>query len=111
MSKLDRTVDKAVGAALDGVAQPRSVGHTPGPWVADVAYFDGKPSCLRIHAGREFIALVVEDGEFDVNSEADARLIAAAPEMLAALREILRSGLCPSDAALARAAIAKATGQ
>jgi len=54
------------------------------------------------------------------NADADARLIAAAPELLSALRDVvdwlddgnrILSDSCAADVAKARAAISKATGE
>lgn len=89
--------------------------HTPGPWTAR------KWSChaettvtvddLDCVTGKRTIA--------DCESEADAKLIAAAPELLSALRAIVKSLSDQDDEGLiehaqqmidARAAIAKATG-
>lgn len=89
--------------------------HTPGPWTArqwschaatTVTVDD--PDCVT---GKRTIA--------DCESVADARLIAAAPELLAALQAIVKSLADQDDEGLiehaqpmidARAAIAKATG-
>lgn len=49
-----------------------------------------------------------------IDNEGDARLIAAAPDLLCALRVILANSnldLPPAERALATAAIAKATGE
>lgn len=78
--------------------------HTPGPWKID--RFSGS-----ICAGYATIAT-------DIDNKADARLIAAAPSLLAALREMLAYDDDPPAAgtygaevyARARIAIAKATG-
>lgn len=59
--------------------------HTPGPW--RVAEIDGEPGAVEIRAGTfphylGTVALI-----YDHNAkQADARLIAAAPDLLAALR-------------------------
>lgn len=104
-----------------------SVKHTEGPW-----YFDGHgtiwrrpPSDLYENggevAGDRPIATVHigwrRDGENGYPVEANGRLIAAAPELLEALTEIVAAAdgdgwkqLDPSFAA-ARAAIAKARGE
>ena len=79
-----------------------SAQHTAGPWEYDVTEFG-----TAILAGRELVA----DG---IGSEANARLIAAAPEMLTALRAAetaMGALLHYSNPILqaARAAIAKAT--
>ena len=58
--------------------------HTPGPWTVD-GYGDHE---VDIYAG-DVLICAMRDGDTDPNDtalEADARLIAAAPELLAALR-------------------------
>ena len=88
--------------------------HTPGPWTVE-RYVDG--DSLVIHSNDEnrvcFMATPGSWGD-PAKIEADARLIAAAPELLAALCEVavLGSGKCVIGKPLAdmvRAAIAKAT--
>ena len=66
--------------------------HTPGPWIVDIAAF----SCYRSisTAARppyEQIAEIpwAEPSVFDAERNANARLIAAAPELLAALQAML----------------------
>jgi hypothetical protein len=88
--------------------------HTPGPvWTAH----DKRPHChgFSIFAGNEFVAFVGDsDGRTDCAS--NARLIAAAPELLEALKDLLEwfddESRSPRPAPLkkARAAIAKAEG-
>lgn len=68
--------------------------HSPGPWSysverqLDPKYMDG---CVRDSKGDDVCWLYVGVVTSDVteNEEANARLIAAAPEMLALLREAL----------------------
>lgn len=83
--------------------------HTPGPWVYDSGSFyaavqlndcgtTNEPPIIDMGAGRP------ED------SEANARLIAAAPELLAALEKIENETAATWVCDVARAAIAKATG-
>lgn len=91
-------------------------GHTPGPWFIDV----GRPKRPMVVArtskqfpdGPQFIELA------DVKSMADARLIAAAPDLLAAVKglasyaySITNPSLLPHDYQLAVRAIAKAEGR
>lgn len=90
--------------------------HTPGPW---------KP--VESHTGDWYIAQANDDGAIgevyadaggSEDAEANARLIAAAPELLEAAKEIVRTGLGDEAmhgdqreaVALIIAAIAKATG-
>lgn len=95
--------------------------HTPGPWIAYVETVkeDRRPVCLRMA-----VQALDEDGPVGhiAFSEANARLIAAAPDMLASLKLLLRetelSGNAgsadygwPTCVLAARAAIAKAEGR
>ncbi len=84
-----------------------STKHTPGPWVVNPvrAQVDAThaPICQLLWPTR----MRSED-----ETESNARLIAAAPELLAALDEIARDYVTPPRLAdIARAAIAKAKGQ
>jgi hypothetical protein len=92
--------------------------HTPGPWFfhRDELLHDGRPN-----GSLHLVADVDQEGnglDWQTN-EANARLIAAAPDMLEALRRleamvrILPPDMDAPDSALAqaRAAIAKATGE
>jgi hypothetical protein len=98
--------------------------HTPGPWVADLETYP-----IMVRSQSETWPLVDElgneegrTGVFIANTgdnKANARLIAAAPDLLEALKVILRDhmavhgvGDLEMQPALfqARAAIAKATG-
>lgn len=78
--------------------------HTPGPWTVDNQYIHG-PDGIR------FLA-VAGDGA----GQANARLIASAPDLLAALYSIatdpsaIYSGANAHIGDIARAAIAKAKG-
>ena len=83
-----------------------SAGHTPGPWTA----------IDRSHVYTEGLQLVAV-AQHGRSVEANARLIAAAPELLEALQAIVErvnggsSYRMGADVdGLARAAIAKATG-
>ena len=81
--------------------------HTPGPWrVVE----DRVPSSLEVYAGKTAIAECWRRA--DVETEiANARLIAAVPDLLKALEFVIRgvpdTWECVQQA---RAAIAKATG-
>jgi len=106
-----------------------SAGHTPGPWQQrddqtpegwvtiigniDGEYIDGKPECTYD------VICVCEDeyGERLPNVSANARLIAASPDLLTALQMLVADfGDYPASERpclafdKARAAIAKATG-
>lgn len=81
--------------------------HTPGPWrVVE----DRAPSSLEVYAGKTAIAECWRRA--DVETEiANARLIAAAPELLDALKFVI-AGVPDTWEGVqkARATIAKATG-
>lgn len=87
--------------------------HTPGPWSVD------EPHQVFASSVGEYVAITkVEDFETIPKDqcEANARLIAAAPELLEALLQIIQDAKSPEVGAylnlkLARAAIAKATGE
>ncbi len=104
-------------------------GHTPAPWTYQPEEHLGRPgdepNFFTIHnaQGRYFADVHVLVGEADhTRAEADARLIAAAPELLEALRlfanlpaegpppGVMRAPWEKAIAALV-AAIAKATGE
>lgn len=75
--------------------------HTPGPW-RDEGY--------RISAQRgETTVVDLRSCMGGDDVQADARLIAAAPELLAALQKIAASAECEVVERIAREAIAKAT--
>lgn len=97
--------------------------HTKGPWHAagqavysDRVYiaqcFDDGSKELPEYAGAIGNERVPDNGR---EAQANARLIAAAPELLAALEACLESGqltpLTPNVIRMTRAAINKATGQ
>ena len=99
--------------------------HTPGPWAV------GEAARYSVWAGNKQVAScrwLLDDGNFapecagDYEGRANAALIAAAPDLLAALREMLAEldgriaphGYIYRDTGgmiLARAAIAKAEGR
>lgn len=95
--------------------------HTPGPWVAEPEQAsDGRGIAICApHNGWIVATITPEDGRpADVIDEANAALISAAPDLLAALEAMLvsvyrnapmLSHTMEYDAA--RAAIAKARGQ
>ena len=94
--------------------------HTPGPWAfSDSDLTPGRFSVY--HNGP--LAYVGDTGDGIANARANARLIAAAPELLAALQALVQAererNECPGFASAgnfvrateaARAAIARATG-
>lgn len=96
--------------------------HTPGPWVTSRVHAgEGYVHSVRQNiAGQPTIAMVWDDNDNPIASSPDARLIAAAPDLLAALEKCLpiinayrRIALGDGDIAAsnARAAIAKAKGE
>ncbi|MDT7836461.1 hypothetical protein [Aquabacterium sp. OR-4] len=99
-----------------------SKSHTPGPWRLSLVEDGGIRHLVPIDATGTSLLTVVHEGGYDggeatpfgaVYTDEDARLIAAAPELLDALRlllsEVVFTGTAGTDAA--QAAIAKATGQ
>ena len=96
--------------------------HTPGPWVA--VKLQDRTAYNIFVPGHCTALLTLEPGKYDgasplcENVQANARLIAAAPDLLAALREAFRAFAfydegpvwADSTIAKARAAIARATG-
>ena len=63
--------------------------HTPGPWEVLLHRFEAKRPFYKVAAGDEVVTVAdVPQHPLDPwNAEANARLIAAAPEMLEALKE------------------------
>lgn len=88
--------------------------RTPGPWT--LAELKNGPIVHLCQIGEDALSILTvvdQDGTpfGAVYSEADARLIAAAPEMLSALQGVLRVADRQTDEFdAARAAIAKAIG-
>ena len=85
--------------------------HTPGPWKTEALSYGGSAANIR-NANRHLI--VGPRGFHEKNLEANARLIAAAPEMLEALRNLVMDwerviGPIPENHE-AQVAIAKAEG-
>ena len=91
--------------------------HTPGPWRAVIG--GDQPQvlyrgiiCLVEHSQRRIT--VVSDGPTETvpetEWEANARLIAAAPEMYEALRALIDKGITGKDWKQARAVLAKVEG-
>lgn len=112
------------------------VGHTPGPWIVEFSGTGGYDAMTGAWAIRKDSVLIAEVDQSDYGqnhcdyefhspeAEANARLIAAAPELLEALMEIHKLSLCPTPnrirdwsarvdvmADFARKAIAKAEGR
>lgn len=86
---------------------------TPGPWKVD----NRSKSELRVitdYPDETFIADLCLSGAPEDEIEqvrANARLIAAAPELLAALKQLVNDNLNQANCDIAEAAIAKAEGR
>ena len=90
--------------------------HTPGPWTIHKQNAYHISYVVRGGKKENQIAQCFnwQDKGFDVNSEANAQLIAAAPDLLEALKMMLEGGLeGPTSQAIetALATIAKAEGR
>lgn len=89
--------------------------HTPGPWWAE-HHIAGAPNsvCVTEDDGAARTIASIPNGA-QSNTDANAALIAAAPDMYEALREILAADTEYIEAAItldsARAALAKAEGR
>lgn len=84
--------------------------HTPGPWVIGDKG-ESAPHTSHILGGGHKVC-TVESYPYSTTGKADARLIAAAPELLAALQAVSRLDYLNEHNALAdmvRSAISKAT--
>ena len=85
--------------------------HTPGPWVVAETRL-GYDTIVRTQQGRGPVASILIAGYLRPVAMANARLVAAAPELLDALKTILVISDRKHDAwDRAYAAIAKATGE
>ena len=83
-----------------------SAAHTPGPWT------EFEPTDT-LHAVRSVLGKIVADVGYSGTIEGDkanARLIAASPDLLEALEVLLSNNSFLTGESIARAAIAKATG-
>lgn len=83
---------------------PHMPAHTPGPWFVDMDV----PSQVKQPLGSKRRRIVCPP---DANGIADARLIAAAPDLLAALYLMMGDDPSTQDWDAALAAFAKAGGQ
>jgi len=87
--------------------------HTPGPWKKHESVQTGE---FFVTAGEQDQIHIARTGRHDETSRCDARLIAAAPELLEALEELYDSvdscvEFTPEKLWKARMAIAKAKGE
>ena len=120
----DRAAALAASKASQANAKRENAKHTPGPWEAAI-----QPGCHAVIAslsgGPKAVAIIGNNTPDDGNEPmrfANARLIAAAPDLLAALQEMYEAA-SDSDSChygtlsttflrkIARAAIVKATGE
>lgn len=94
------------GICEDPANRPGPAAHTPGPW--SWTNDDGRVRIMARLAPSDGLAVLTDA------DESNARLIAAAPDLLEALQDILddlEAGVPVMDRFGARDAIAKATGQ
>ena len=88
--------------------------HTPGPFLVETSYTREFTHWVTSHSGGSAVAAIQRRPGFsDDQHAADARLFAAAPDLLAALKRITancRNQEC-TIAVLANEAIAKAEGR
>jgi len=90
--------------------------HTPGPWIA-VGFWVEHPNDKRPDICNCDPRSMDQEGRSDAEILANARLIAAAPDLLEALKDMLDghedacTGYGEGAADKARSAIAKATGE
>lgn len=103
--------------SFDGTAD---LAHTPGPWEWDgpVWSYDSDNEAPWLIQSESDHRVFVLMGSIRCNNKADARLIAAAPDLLHALKALLAETTGPEEVWAegsavehARAAIAKATGE
>ena len=83
--------------------------HTPGPW--KIVRIDGELVGSIYRGKTRICAGIIDDIKLHSEAEANARLIAAAPEMLVALERILTEGLTEETRAVAEEALRKAMGE
>lgn len=88
--------------------------HTPGPWSVEIDHHNNVPEFIRVYADGEMYDLASVLCDETGNATANARLISAAPDLLAAIEGLLNalpSATTHPAIKAARAAIAKATGE
>jgi hypothetical protein len=88
------------------------VTHTPGPWTWDrdetaMQEFRGYSISVPANDGSRVVLIPPEC----IEDEADARLIAAAPDLLAVLEDLMTYDETTAKSEEARAALAKAKGE
>jgi len=92
--------------------------HTPAPWVARTYSTETVRDAVGIYAGSMLLPIVPDiAGRSIEECDANIRLVAAAPDLLAALRNVIASYRANDPDSMANAvndveaAIAKATGE
>jgi hypothetical protein len=85
--------------------------HTPGPWFLDEGAHGGDATVMARESGDVVDIAAVRHRVGDDQTMADAHLIAAAPDMLEALKECLLYLNNDETRDLVRAAIKKARGE
>ena len=93
-----------------------SAQHTPAPWSVEVDHSSNAPEFIRTYVDGEMYDLASVLCDETGNATANARLIAAAPDLLVALQACLHrldahDEQSAPECLVARAAIAKATGE
>ena len=91
-----------------------SAKHTPGPWRSRNRLGSGNwkdERSIGVESFEWIIADVCGDIDHTDEARANARLIAAAPDLLEALADLVENGLGTEAVKRARAAIAKARGE
>jgi hypothetical protein len=78
--------------------------HTPGPWK------QGSTHPENVSAGSALVCTTLSRGRFNDEQKANARLIAAAPDLLEALQTMLKHPDTMTAKLVAQAAIARAAG-
>lgn len=93
---------------------PATTAHTPGPWTVKDSRHK-QHICANWHGDETVIATTTDTygAVFEAENLANARLMAAAPDLLEACKMALYlvGGFSPSTAGLMAAAIEKATGE
>lgn len=73
--------------------------HTPGPWDFEtddyIVYFNGVMPIASIYEDEDFPC--ADSGVLQAEHEANGRLIAAAPDLLKALKDLLSVEICYDD--------------
>lgn len=82
----------------------QSAAHTPGPW--EVVGPSQNGHCRRIFAGNEYVGIVGGSDQPMRTIRANANLVAAAPDLLDVLQEVVEDGLKTNTKEWKRKAIA-----